>query len=298
MDLPAVLVDAGVHEGREGRVLADVAVLLADPEEDEASAAGAEGLEAPEEAGDVGRGELAVEVADEGVEVREGDADAGGLALDGDEHGEVRVEEQLHVAGHLLELGLGHGDEAPVVGPGVVEDLHAEAHVALEVPRVDGAPGDLREAGDLVGGAAGAGGDLAGGVAPGEDVLELGVARLLDEPPLVGQVVGHQDHRRRVEAVHEAADLLVDAEAHGPPDRGHPTLPDPRLRGLEQRPGHGGVVDGVEEAKEAGVVLVAGQVLPVDLGGAAAHRLAVAVGDQEGPLGVEEEGVLRGEPLG
>jgi hypothetical protein len=298
VDLAARLVDLRVHESGEGGVLADVAVLAADAEEDEAGAVGAEGLEAPEEASDVGGGELAVEAAEGGVEVGEGDADAGGLAVDGDDQGERRVEEEPHVAGHLLEFGLGHGDEAPVVGPGVVEDLHADADVALGVPEVDGAPGYLGEALDLLGGAAGAGGDLAGDVAPGEDVLELGVAGLLDEAALVGAVVGHEDHRRGAEAVDEAADLLVDAEAHGAPDGGHPAGAVPALGGAEQGLGDGGVVDGVEEAEEAGAVPVVGEVLPVDLGGAAPHRLPVAVGDHQNALGVEEEGVFGREALG
>ena len=42
-------------------------------------------------------------------------------------------EEQLHVGGHLVGLVLRQRDEAPVVAPGVVEDVQRDLDVALDV---------------------------------------------------------------------------------------------------------------------------------------------------------------------
>ena len=82
-ELLRAVVHLRVHEGAERRVLADVAELLADAEEDEARALRPAHLEALEELGEAEREELAVQVAHELVQVREGQRDGRGLAVDG-----------------------------------------------------------------------------------------------------------------------------------------------------------------------------------------------------------------------
>ncbi len=118
------------------------------------------------------------------------------------------------------------------------------------------AGGHLGHGRDLVVGALGAGRHLADVVLPRVDVLELGVAGLLDEAALVAVVVRHHRHRRVVEALDQAAQLLVDGERHRPAEPLHPAALDPGLGLGEQRAGDLGVVDGVEEAEHAGVVMV------------------------------------------
>ena len=90
---------------------------------------------------------------------------------------------------------------------------------------------------------------------------------------------------------------LIEASI-GPRTLLHPAGLEPRLGLGEERARDLGVVDGVEEAEEAGVVLVALEVLAVDLRGDAADALAVLVRDEDGALGVLEERVLlRVEPI-
>jgi hypothetical protein len=134
--------------------------------------------------------------------------------------------------------------------------------------------------------------DLADLVAPRVEVLHLLEAGLLDEAALVGAVIGHQGVRRGVEALDETAALLVDVEAIRAADPLHAALFDPRFGPREELAREVGVVDGVEEAEEAGVVLVAREVLAIDLGGDAPDGLAAPVRDPAGALGVLEERVL------
>src|SRR5262245_52182257 len=59
-----------------------------------------------------------------------------------------------------------------------------------------------------------------------------------------------------------------------------------------------GIVDGVEEAEEAGAVLVTCEVFAVDLRGDSADALAIAVGGEDDAFGMLEERVLlRAESL-
>jgi hypothetical protein len=115
----------------------------------------------------------------------------------------------------LLELALRRRDEPPVVAPRVVEDVHDDGELVRDVVRVHLAHLHLGHGGDLVVRSLRPDRDLARRVAPRVEVLELGEAGSLDQARLIGPVVRHHDHRRPVEAVDQAAELLVDAEAEG-----------------------------------------------------------------------------------
>ncbi len=129
-------------------------------------------------------------------------------------------------------------------------------------------------------------------VAPGEEVLQLRQARLLDEPTLPRTRVSHHDVGRRVEALDEGAHLLPDVEGEGPAHALHVPRREPPLGRIEQGVRHLRVVDRVEEAEEAGVVLVDAQVLAVDGRRDAAHEPAVAPRREDRALAVLEERVL------
>ena len=93
-------------------------------------------------------------------------------------------------------------------------------------------------------------------------------------------------------------DLLVDRERERAARALHPLAAKPALGAREELARDLGVVDGVEEAEEARVVVVALEVLAIDLRGDATDALAVAVRGEDGALGVLEEGVLlRVEPI-
>ena len=104
----------------------------------------------------------------------------------------------------------------------------------------------------------------------------------------------HHDHRWRVEAIDEAPRLFVDVQRIRTPDPLHPAAAEPLGRLAQQRLGDLRIVEGVEEAEEAGVVLVALEVEAIDLRRDAADRLTIPVRDPSRGLAVIEEGVLLG----
>ena len=80
----------------------------------------------------------------------------------------------------------------------------------------------------------------------------------------------------------------------GPMTRFMPLLAQPVFRRLQQRVEHVLIVHRFDEAEMAGGVVIALQMQLVDLGGDAAHRLAAAIGQEEGGAGVLEIGIVLG----
>ena len=73
---------------------------------------------------------------------------------------------------------------------------------------------------------------------------------------------------------------------------------EPGGRRVDQRAADPHVVDGVEEAVKAAAIVVASEVLAIDLRRDAPHQLAVLVGREQRRLGVLEERVLaRRQPV-
>ena len=119
------------------------------------------------------------------------------------------------------------------------------------------------------------------------DVIDLFFeALVLDQLPVVGEIVVAGDGGLLVEALHQHALGIEVAEAVRPGDRFQVQLPRPLLHGLEQGGGHFGVVGGVEpaEAQVPGVVFFVGGA--VINGGDASAKLVILVGQKQPRIGV------------
>ena len=122
--------------------------------------------------------------------------------------------------------------------------------------------------------------------------LALREAGALEQRDVVRRVVRHHERGRGVEPVHQEPALVVDGEGGGPSQHVVAAGAAPAGGRVEERVGHGLVVDGLEEAEEADPVAVGLVVQAVADGGDAADDLAVALGQEVLGLGVLEEGVL------
>ena len=137
-----------------------------------------------------------------------------GLAVDLGHEGDVRVEDQLHVLGHLLHLVGKRRDDAPLVGPGVVVDVHDVVELALHLRRVDGAELHLGERLDVLPGLEHAIGERADRrrSASRRDPSPSRSRSASMSSRLVRARVRHHQVRRVLEALDEAADLVVRVE--------------------------------------------------------------------------------------
>src|SRR5580704_15949689 len=286
--------DLHVHRGRERAVALHVLpVLLAHAEQDEARGDGVLDLGAPEELGPAEGEHAAAHVGDHLVEVRHRDAHARGAAVDLGDERDVRVQHELEIGGDLVELRAGDRDVAPLARPGLVVDLHDHAELLAHLLDAHRAEDDLghllhrlpRLARPLVEARLVV-------VVPAEEVLLLRVAGLLREPALVGAGVGHVEHGGVLEALDEHADLLVRVERHRAVDALHALLAQPALGALEQGARDVLVVDRVEVAEVAGVVLPRVEPGAVDGGGGPADEAAVLPRGEERDLRVLVDGIL------
>ena len=95
-------------------------------------------------------------------------------------------------------------------------------------------------------------------VAPeGVHVLGLAEAVVLQQPRVIGRVVGHHEGRRGVEAVDQQAHLVVQRRIGRPAEAVDALIGKPLPHGVQQAVGHLLIVDALEEAEEAAALVVA-----------------------------------------
>ena len=156
--------------------------------------------------------------------------------------------DRLELLGQVIDLVVGHGDEAPVLLPGAVVERLDQLDLLVEPLHVDRPEGhahpglhDLHRPGQpLVHRLVGAHGQVAALV--DEQVLGLPEAGVLHQLHVVGRVVRHHDGGRRVEPVHQEPALVVDRERGGAPHGVEAAGAEPGGRGVEERVGDGLVV--------------------------------------------------------
>ena len=186
-------------------------------------------------------------------------------------------------------------NETPVIGPCIVEDGDDDVEIAGQVFLVEWPDGDLAGRQRAVTGGADDARELGLVVVViGDHVLRLGEAVLLDAGGVIGEAMAHHHVGRRIEAIDEEAHLVVDRKAEGPLDAGHATRFQPLAGGVKQGGKHRRLVGRFEKAKLAGPVPMTFKTQMVDLGGDAAHRLAVTLGQEKLHLGVLEIRVFFG----
>ena len=123
----------------------------------------------------------------------------------------------------------------------------------------------------------------------GEDVLDLGVALLLDTVGHIGLIMAHHQHRRGVGAVDQQADLFIDRKIEGADGAGAAAGLEPGLGGLEQRREDRLVVLGGDHAE---ITVRRGRIGAremIDLGADPADVAAVADRQPELHVGMLEE---------
>ena len=226
--------------------------------------------------------QAAVEIGENLVEI--GKRDRKGLrnAVKLDDDAEIRRHEILQRVGVGVEFFLGEGHEAPIAAPAVVEQLGHQRGLALlqglhvQRPEFQAiAPfAPRRNARRLVA-------LVARNVeAVGQEVLRLLIAQRLEMAREIGRMPGHEEHRRRVEAIDKKSALLVDRRRERSVDPRRALGAQPVLGGLGQRAHDLDVVDGVERAelriggadrRDAGLI---------DLRHDAADPLAITAGEK------------------
>ena len=232
------------------------------------------------------------------VEIGQRDAEADDLAVLLRDRHQLRDHHRLELLGQVVDLVVGHRDEAPVLLPGGVVELLDPLHLALEVLHVERPEGDAHAA------AGSARCRAPAARAPGRSAPRCRPGRPRGPWPwrsparsssgdVVAGVVRHHQGRRRVEAVHQEAALVVHRER----GRARAARRGPRARHQSAAASSSASATAwsstrLEEAEEADPVAVGLVVQPVADGGDAADDLAVALGEEVLGLGVLEEGVL------
>ena len=195
-----------------------------------------------------------------------------------------------------LELGLGERHEAPVAGPGIVEDVAQDGDVAVQVLEVERPQRDLvalavqhalrrrRELKIRID-------DV------GQQILGLGIALLLDARPVVRQGMAHHHHRRGVEAVHQQPAFLVDGQVERPAHLGHALAAQPVFGGAQQGREHRRVVAGLQQPEITDPLAVRLLVQRVHLRADAADHLVTAPRQPGLPAGVLEQRIAGRQQL-
>jgi hypothetical protein len=226
------------------------------------------------------------------VDVRDGDRHRDGLAVVLGDHEPVPRVDQLEVHRVAVEVLLGVGNEAPVVGPGGVVDLRELVEVATQSQA-----GHLADMDPVLG--ARALGQLRQDrqhpiVAvrdvhiPMAEIHRLREASRLTAPLVVGRVPGLLDHRLDLEPVDQHTGLVVHLKVHRSDHLLPPADAQPVRRHLEQGVEDFLVVLELDEAEHPpGSVWVSGE-RPVDLSGDPSHGAPVAAGEEVLAIGVLE----------
>ena len=118
-------------------------------------------------------------------------------------------------------------------------------------------------------------------VAPeGIQVLGLAEAVVFDQPRVIRRVVGHHERRRRIEALDQQAQLVVQRRVGRPAQLVDALLGEPAAHGVEQAVGRLLIVDAVEETEEPAAFVVVDVVALVQNGGDPAADLPAAIGQE------------------
>src|SRR4051795_3478950 len=258
------------------------------------------------------RQDPALHLAQDLVDVGDGDRHRDGLVAALGDHEPRPVEDEPQLLREHVEVGLRVRLEVPVLAPRRVVDVGEAVHLlaqpqerhlpqrdpvlALDVGgEVEQDRAHLLAVGDL---------EL-----PHEEVHRLRHPRLLQAAGVVRRGPGLLDERLALEALDEHAGLVVHREVHRADHAVAPALPQPRRGRVEQRGEHRGVVLELEEAEHAPLVAVGGVEGVVDLSADAPGHAARAARQEQPRVAVREERVLapaeervalqtqRGDPL-
>ena len=90
----------------------------------------------------------------------------------------------------------------------------------------------------------------------------------------------HHEGRWRIEARHQAPDVMIERRVDGPTDGLHPLRFQPLKRCIEQSPGDVAVIDRLKETEEASIFRVPFDVATIDDRSDAPHRPNPLVGDK------------------
>jgi hypothetical protein len=242
---------------------------------------------------DAERQDLAAHVLERDVEVRQRQREGNRLARALGEDDHLGIDHGLELLRHVLDLGLGHRHEAPVLLPRRVVDLADEVDFLLEALHVHRARDDRLALADQLDAAHQPLGRVVVVDPVGEQVLALPESRALVERAVIGRVVRHHDRRRRREAVDQGAAIVVGREVHRPAQRVLPARAHPFPGAVEQGRSRLEIVLALEEAEEADLVAVELVVRAVVDRRDAPDHAAVPEGEERLDLGVLEERVLR-----
>ena len=227
--------------------------------------------------------------------IRQGHGHRRRLAVDLADPGVLGAHDRLQVLAHVADLGRGHRHEAPVVRPGIIEDLDDRLQLLIEAAHLDRTKADAGALAQPLEHAPGARrrrrGDIEG---VGDQVARLPVALLLDPRAVVARHVAHHQIRRRLEAVDQEAGLVVDREENGPVARRMPRALSHASAASNRAAKTSGSSSAFEEAEMAGGVGVALEMQPIDLGADPPDRALAAECQPVGDLGMLEIGVLLG----
>jgi hypothetical protein len=234
-----------------------------------------------------------VQVRDRLVDIRQGHRHRRRLAVQLADPGVLGAHDRLQVLAHVAHLGRGHGHEAPVVRPGVVEDVDDRLQLLIEPAHLDrpkAEPGALAQACKHAPGAGRRRGGYIEGV--GDQVAHLTVALLLDPGAVVTRHVAHHQVRRGVEPLDQKSGLVVDRERERPRGPAHAAASEPLFGRFEQRGEQLGIVLRLEEAEVSSRIAVALEMQAVDLGADPPDRLLAPERQPVGDLGMLEIRVL------
>ena len=203
------------------------------------------------------RPEPAAARLDRHVDVRHRHADAHRLAVVLGDQRALRQQERLEIPGQFLELVMADRHRAPVLAPRLGVNLHEDFHLRLELGQVRRANRHLAVP------RAGLGQALeVAHVHVGkrhlarQQILRLGQAGRLDQPPIVRRVPRREQRRRLIKIFDQQPDLLVDGETRRAAHAFEPLPAQPLLDSCKQLPGHRLVVNALKEAEESNAVAV------------------------------------------
>ena len=217
----AVMIDAGAADRidqHEGELAGETArlELLDHPHQRHADTLGTRVAQAPQQLRPAEREEPPVEVGDQLVDVGQRDHEGHRLAVELGDADQILVNNRLQLLAGVSDLGVGQGDEPPIVRPGVVEDVEDDLGFAVEMRLVDVAQADPRVFLAILDQAADEWLEFLGDVQfGGVEILGLGVAGGLDPCAIGRAVMGHHHYRRLVEARNQQARLVPDRYRDG-----------------------------------------------------------------------------------